>query len=125
MGYKLKDLTLYLDKCTVGTSVERLDAIKLKDPDTGDSKENKNPPKVYIDWNYCGSVYFVTVRPIIIENTELYDGSKLYEKYMPADNTNKGLGRFILPFHVTLMVLRSPKKQSQLVLKMLKGQQVL
>ena len=68
MDYTLESYTLYPLKCIIGSSVESLDPIKLVD-----GSDNKNPPLVYVDSNFCGEVRFVTVRPIILDNTKLHD----------------------------------------------------
>ena len=100
MDYTLASFTLYPIKCIIGTSVESLDRIKITDPSTGKEDDNKHPHKVCVDSNFCGEVRFVTVRPIILDNTKLHDNPKLYAKYMPADLTTTGLGRFTFNFSV-------------------------
>lgn len=63
----------------------------------GDETTNPNgtePPKITVDYNYCGDVVFITIRPFI------FTGKKMIDYYIPSSQEGRGVGRFDLPIAI-------------------------
>lgn len=63
----------------------------------GDDTTNPNgtePPKITVDYNYCGDVVFITIRPFI------FTGKKMIDYYIPSSQEGRGVGRFDLPIAI-------------------------
>ena len=63
----------------------------------GDETTNPNgtePPKITVDYNYCGDVVFITIRPFI------FTGKKMIDYYIPSSQAGRGVGRFDLPIAI-------------------------
>ena len=63
----------------------------------GDERTNPHdtePPRITVDYNYCGDVVFITIRPII------FTGKKMIDFYIPSSQAGRGVGRFDLPIAI-------------------------
>lgn len=90
MGYVTDEYTIYPGN-----------DIAYSNEDVGSIGHVNNAAKVYVDYNNCGNVHFITIRPIIIKDNK-YDGKKLFDYYKPNFSTisltPEVSGRFTLNF---------------------------
>lgn len=86
MKYTTEIAKLFQNKCNKG-SHDTTDTIPVA------GTPGIPVPYVYLDINYIGCMYFITIRPFSVY------GTKLIEKYAPSDRTPRGWGRIDLPLN--------------------------
>ena len=89
MDFKNDNLPLYLNPVI----------NKVADEAMSEIDGVKNAPLVHVDYNNCGKVNFITVRPIIISDKSV-KGNKLYTYYLPKLTDDPVRGRFALKFYI-------------------------
>ena len=91
MGFaKPTQTVLYKEKC-IG-SMKSVDSSSINLVNENNVKEKVDCPDVIIDYNFCGTMYFFTVRTFFITRRPLID------EYVPSgDVKSTGFGRIVLP----------------------------